>query len=120
MRIILILYIILECKRGEKMVKLLNEKNDDAFYGDNKELLIADRFMLTIFFEDEYCTFFIDDKLSKYNSLELTQKIAKSIGLGEDPDVELTPSIDTCGISVPKSQCDEILKLIKTYLLNIK
>ena len=101
------------------MAKLISEKAANHYYEASKEWLIGDRFELTVFHGKEKCSFFIYDRTKTIHSLKLVPQLGKDLGLLDEPDIKLSPSIDTFSISVPNSRHDEVFKLIEIYLLGL-
>lgn len=101
------------------MAKLIREQAANQYFSESKYWLIGNRFELMISMGKDRCSFFIEDKKKQIHSLQLTPKVGKDLGLFEEPDIKLSPSIDTCSISVPRSRHDEIFKLIENYLLEL-
>lgn len=91
-------------------------------YSSNIETwLINNRFKIMVYDDDDLngrCTFFLVDETHKIHSLKLIPMVGKNLKLFEQPEIKLTPSIDTCGIGAPQLRRDEIFKLIENYLLN--
>lgn len=102
------------------MAKLIKKKIGDKYYGDYKDWLIGNRFQLSVYLDNVHCSFFVTDQKSKINSLELIPRLGKELGLFEEPDIALLPSIDTCGIVVPILRHDEIFNKIEKYLLDLE
>jgi hypothetical protein len=102
------------------MAKLIKERAGNRYIENSKEWQIGNRFKLTVYLGEKLCSFFIDDNTNKIHSLKLTPKIGEDLGLFEEPQIKLFPSIDTCSIAVPAERHDEIFKLIENYLLNLE
>lgn len=102
------------------MAKLIQEKSADKYYGPSQDWLVGKDFEVTIFFGLENYIFFIEDRQKKINPLHFIPKILNDLALSEDPNITITPSIDTCGIKIPKSREKEFFSLLENYLLMIE
>lgn len=102
------------------MAKLINEKPANEYFEESKEWLVGSRFIVTVYYNNLNCSIFIDDKSNLLKSLALTPKLGKDLGLFDEPDVKLSPSIDTCSITVPSHKYGHIFKLIENYLIMLE
>ncbi len=100
------------------MAKLIRQEPEDKFNEERYYWLVAERFEVIVYMGNSNSSFFISDKKNEMNSSELTIKIANELQL-YDEEVKIIPSIDTCGITVPKSHNDRIFKFIENYLLEL-
>ena len=99
------------------MAQLINEKPANDYFEESKEWLVGNRFIVTVYYGTLNYSIFIDDKNHYFKSLELLPKIGQELGLFDERDIKLTPSIDTCSITVPRIKYDHIFKLIENYLI---
>lgn len=106
------------------MAKFVEKKAETSIYSEQEVWIVNDRFKVNIHLEENEDIYFIrdlnkDDISMKGNSFESIKEMPKLIEILELDtkfQVELWPSIDSCGLLVNKKLSKEVFRLIEKFL----